>query len=198
MRNRKVSSRAQIQIKEVRDNILVLPKQYCGILECSSINFELKSEAEQDVIIDSFQNFLNALPCRLQILIRTREIDIDKYIEDMEKNLESEEEEIYREQIKNYCLFIKKLVSGNKILSRYFYIIISHRPDKRSDFKLIREHLDLEKDIIIKGMEKIQMKARMLTDLEIINLFYGFYNPENLKTQEITQKTLESLAKNYV
>ena len=52
------SSRGQIQIKEVVDNILVLPNnEYRQILETSSVNFELKSEDEQDVIIDSFQNF---------------------------------------------------------------------------------------------------------------------------------------------
>lgn len=51
----KVSSRQQIQIKEVRDDILILPhNQYRIALETSSINFELKSEAEQDTIIDSF------------------------------------------------------------------------------------------------------------------------------------------------
>jgi hypothetical protein len=62
----------------------VLPNQeYRLILETSSINFELKSEEEQDVMIDSFQNFLNALPCEIQILVRVREIDIDKYAEDV-------------------------------------------------------------------------------------------------------------------
>ena len=39
------SSRQQIQIKKIQDNILVLPNQeYRLILETSSVNFELKSE----------------------------------------------------------------------------------------------------------------------------------------------------------
>ena len=39
----KKSSRVQIQIKEVKDNILLLPnEEYRVILESSSINFELK------------------------------------------------------------------------------------------------------------------------------------------------------------
>ncbi|MDO8658746.1 MAG: hypothetical protein Q7K55_08445, partial [Candidatus Levybacteria bacterium] len=75
----KVSSRKQIQIKEVKDDILVLPNnEYRTIIETSSINFELKSEEEQDVLIDGFQNFLNSLPSQLQILIRVREVDIDR------------------------------------------------------------------------------------------------------------------------
>ncbi len=62
--------------------------------------------------------------------------------------------------------------------------------------KLIKEHLNLEKDIIIKGLERMQMKARSTTGLEILNLFYGFYNPESLKTQAITRETVEALLKN--
>ncbi len=43
------NSRAQIAIKGVRDGILILPNnQYRAVLEVSSLNFELKSEEEQD------------------------------------------------------------------------------------------------------------------------------------------------------
>ncbi len=197
-KSKKSSSRQQIQIKEVVDNILVLPgNEYRQILETSSVNFELKSEEEQDVIIDSFQNFLNSLPCEIQILVRVREVDIDRYVEDIAKTKEKETIPAYKKQIEGYCSFVKKLVSGNKILSRRFYIVIPYKHTERhQDMKLIKEHLNLEKDIIIKGLERMQMKARSITGLEILNLFYGFYNPESLKTQAITRETVEALLKN--
>lgn len=194
-------ARRQIQIKKVVDNILVLPNQeYRIILETSSINFELKSEDEQDVIIDSFQNFLNALPCQMQILVRVREIDIDKYVEDIAKFKDKEKETVYKKQIESYSAFVKKLVSGNSILSRRFYIILPyHHPDKHEDWKVIKEHLNLNRDIVMKGLERMQMKAWELTSLEILNLFYTFYNPESVKTQTITKETLTTLFKyNYV
>ena len=195
------SHRQQIQIKEVVDDTLVLSHQeYRQVLETSSVNFELKSEEEQDVIIDSFQNFLNALPCPVQILIRVREIDIDKYVEDMGKLKDKETVAVYKKQIASYCGFVKKLVSGNKILSRHFYIILPyHNNDKTNDWKLIREHLDLTRDIVTKGLEKMQMKARRLTSIEILNLFYSFYNPDSVKTQQLTKETLGAMLKhNYV
>lgn len=197
-KSKKSSSRQQIQIKEVVDNILVLPgNEYRQILETSSVNFELKSEEEQDVIIDSFQNFLNSLPCEIQILVRVREVDIDRYVEDIGKTKDKETIPAYKKQIEGYCSFVKKLVSGNKILSRRFYIVIPYKHTERhQDMKLIKEHLNLEKDIIIKGLERMQMKARSITGLEILNLFYGFYNPESLKTQAITKETVEALLKN--
>jgi len=194
----KVSSRRQIQIKEVRDSILVLPNnQYRIILETSSINFELKSEEEQDVLIDSFQNFLNSLPCELQILVRVREVDIDRYLETVSKTKSSEKEQIYKDQIGNYSQFIKAVVSGNKILSRRFYVVIPYRHlEKSNDFHLIKEQMNLNRDIVARGLEKLGMKARQLDSLEVLDLFYSFYNPSQIKTQELKGQTIEILLKN--
>lgn len=36
------------------------------------------------------------------------------------------------------------------------------------------------------------MKTRTLGNLEILDLFYRFYNPSKLKTQPLTHKTFEA------
>lgn len=194
----KISSRKQIQIKGVRDDVLLLPNnEYRVILESSSVNFELKSEAEQDVLIDSFQSFLNSLNSQLQILIRVREVDIDSYVENILRLKEGENEKIYKQQLDNYTTFIKDLVVGNKILSRKFYVVIPYKnKEKIKDFKLIREQLRLLTDIVIKSLGKLGMKARCLNTLEILDLFYGFYNPNQVKTQALTNETLQKLLEN--
>ncbi|MCL4384558.1 TraC family protein [Patescibacteria group bacterium] len=194
----KISSRRQIQIKEVKDDILVLPNhEYRVLLETSSINFELKSEDEQDVLIDSFQNFLNSLPCQLQILVRVREVDIDRYLQEISLSKKTEKEKAYRNQIDNYCDFITNLVAGNKILSRKFYIVIPYRHvDKNKDFQLVKEQLRLLTDIVVRGLEKLGMKARTLNSLEILDLFYSFYNTEQIKTQTLKGETLQKLMEN--
>jgi len=188
------SSRKQIRIKEVRDNILVIPgNKYCMLLETSSVNFELKSEAEQDVLIESFQNFLNALPCSLQVLIRVRELDVDGYLEQLKMNATHEKEPIYKKQMNNYRDFIKSLISGNKILTRKFYIIVPSTSTDASDFQLIKEQLQVSLDVIIKGLEKMGMKARALESLEILNLFYTFYSPNLSKVQELSSETVKEV-----
>lgn len=194
----KVSSRRQIKIKEVKDSILILPNnQYRLAIETSSINFELKSEEEQDVLIDSFQNFLNSLPCKLQILVRVREVDIDRYLEGISKTKDREKEKVYRDEIDNYCDFIKKLVSGNKILSRRFYVVIPYQHlDGNKDFNLIKEQINLNRDIVLRGLEKLGMKAKQLDSLEILDLFYSFYNSDQVKTQELKGKTIQALLQN--
>src|SRR3989344_527803 len=191
----KASSRRQINIKEVRDGILILHgNKYRAILETSAINSELKSEDEQDVLIDNFQNFLNSLPCSLQILIRVREVDIDKYLEEFSKKEGKEENEVYKTQILNYCDFISTLVSGNKILSRRFYIVIPYDvTDGKNDFELVKEQLLLNQDIVIKGFEKLGMKVRVLDSLEILELFYTFYNSDQIKSQPLKAETLKPI-----
>ena len=95
-KTKKSSARAQIAIQGVRDGILLLPhNQYRAVLHVSALNFELKSEAEQDAIIDTYERFLNSVGSNLQILIRTREIDMDKYLEDLRERLSGETEVIY-------------------------------------------------------------------------------------------------------
>lgn len=194
-RSTKGSARSQMQIKEVKDGILVLPgKRYRLVIETSSINLELKSEDEQDVLIESFQNFLNALPSEIQILIRVREVDIGRYLEGIEKVKEKEKETIYKKQLDNYTLFVKNLVSGNKILSRRFYIVIPYtNPEKSEDFHTILEHLNVSRDIIVRGLEKLGMKAKQLDTFEILNLFYSFYNPDSVTTQELKRDTVSAL-----
>jgi hypothetical protein len=194
-----VSSRNQIQIKEVKDGILILPGQeYRAVIETSSINFELKSEEEQDVLIDGFQNFLNSLPFSVQILVRVREVDINRYLDKTLEFKTKEKEKVYQNQIDNYCSFIKNLVSGNKILSRRFFIIIPYQPEiKEKDFSLIKEQLKLNTDIITHGLEKLGMKTKQLHSLELLDLFYGFYNSDQLKTQALNKETIKALSQNY-
>ena len=195
--NRK-SSRRQIQIKEVKDGILVIPhNEYRTVIETSSVNFELKSEEEQDVLLDSFQNFLNSLVSPLQILIRVREVDIDSYLDQIATSKTYEKEKVYKTQIDNYSSFIKNLVSGNKILSRRFYIIIPYKQqDKNRDFAVVKEHLNLQRSIVTRGLEKLGMKARTLESLELLDLFYTFYNSSSAKTQELKGHTIEALLTN--
>lgn len=197
---KKVSSRKQIQIKEVKDNILILPNnQYRMVLETSSVNFELKSDEEQDVLLDTFQNFLNSLPSPIQILVRVREIDVAGYLDQLQKNKETEKEEVYKNQIDTYSQFIRHVVSGNKILTRRFFVVIPYtHTDKKKDFGTIKEQMYLQRDIVLRGLEKLGMKARTLDSLEVLNLFYSFYNPTQMKTQELKGQTIERLLKeNY-
>ena len=188
----KASARGQIAIKGVRDGILMLPNnEYRAILQVSSLNFELRSEEEQDAIIDTYESFLNSVGTNLQILVRTREIDMDKYLEDLQVRLEDEAVPIYRTQLENYDEFIRSLITDNKILTRHFYIIIPYKMTGKPDFDLVSEQLKIRLDIIAKGMARIGMHTDQLDSLEVLDLFYSFYSPTQAKLQPLTEHALQ-------
>lgn len=190
----KTSSRSQIAIKGVHDGILILPgNNYRAALEVSSLNFELKSEDEQDAIIDTYESFLNSVGSSLQILIRTREIDMDKYLTDLSERLIDEDQSIYHQQLENYKEFIKSLVQSNKILTRRFYVIVPHSASGKPDFELVKEQLGITVDIVIKGMMRLGMHARQLSSLEVLDLFYSFYNQSQSKIQPLNERAMQMI-----
>lgn len=195
----KASSRRQINIKGVRDGILMLPNhQYRAVLEVSSLNFELKSEDEQDALIDTFESFLNSLPCPLQIIVRIREVDMSKYLADLHGQLANETEEIYRSQLENYSEFVRSLVANNKILSRHFYTVLPYSSKSGEDFVSAKEQLTINRDIVGKGLMRLGMQTRRLDSLEILDLFQTFYNPAQAKRQPITDHVVRLLSNSYV
>lgn len=197
--NAKVSSRKQIAIRGVQDGVLLLPgNRYRLVLEVSSVNFELKSEAEQDVLIDTYQSFLNSLACGLQIIVRVREMDMDKYIEDLQVRLAGETEKIYREQIEHYTSFVSSLIATNKILSRHFYVVVPYTGKNETDFDLVKEQLYLNCDIVGKGLARLGMQTSSLSSLEVLDLFYSFYNPGQAKRQPLSTQALQLLHTPYV
>jgi hypothetical protein len=197
--DRKASARNQIDIEGVQDGVLILPhNRYRAILSVSPVNFELKSEDERDAIIDTYESFLNSVGCPLQILVRTREIDMDKYVTDLAARKEHEKEAIYRDQLDNYTQFIRGLVETNKILTRNFYVVVPYAANGKLDFAGIREQLEQKVDIVRKGLARLSMSSRKLSDLEILDLFYSFYNPEQAKLQPLSAQALALLHTEYV
>lgn len=187
----KTSARNQIAITGVEDGIVLLPdNEYRAVLQVSSLNFELRSEEEQDAIIDTYESFLNSVGSSLQILVRTREIDMDKYLEDLTDRLNGETEQIYRNQLQNYDDFIRSLITTNKILTRHFYIVVPYSAKAKTDFELIREQINLKLDIVAKGMMRIGMHTKQLSSLETLDLFYSFYSPAQAKLQPLTEQAL--------
>lgn len=195
---KKVSARKQIDIRGVQDGVLLLPKnEYRAVLEVSSLNFELKSEDEQDVLIDTYESFLNSLPCQVQILVRIRELDMSKYIHDLNGRLKNETEAVYIEQLSNYSEFVSELVADNRILSRRFYIVLPYSA-KNSDFDTAKERLNIHADIVSKGLMRMGMHSRRLAELELLDLFYEFYNPIQAKHQPIRESVLALISSSYI
>lgn len=196
--NKPASSRQQIRIDGVREGILILPnKEYRMVLSTSSINFELMSEDEQDALIDTYQNFLNSLNTSFQIVVRIRELELDKYLNSFRKRINDKDEKIYKEQAENYIDFVGKLVTNNKILTRKFYVILPYKATDQ-DFAIVKEQLKQSAELVAKGLGRLGMQTQKLNSLEVLDLFYSFYSPSSAKRQPLKEQTMQLLKEAYV
>lgn len=196
--NKTGSSRHQIAIKGVEDSILILPNdEYRVIIETSSINFHLMSEDEQDAVVDIYRAFLNSLSFPIQIVQKVRALDLDDYLKSFEAKQQGETTKIYKQQIGSYINYVKSLVKTNKILSRQFYIVIPYHTKGKETIEVAREQLANQLAIVEKGLSNVGIKTRLLTSLELLDLFYSSYNAANAKQQPLTEQTIDLLQKNY-
>src|SRR3990167_833261 len=83
------------------------------ILLVSGINFDLKSEEEQGMIIYAFQNFLNSINFSVQFFIHSRKLNIESYLAMLQERENQEPTELLKNQISEYREFIRTFVSQN-------------------------------------------------------------------------------------
>ena len=98
------------------------------VIMVGGVNFSLKSEMEQNIITQGYQTFLNSIDFPLQILIHSRKVNIDKYIETLMDRKEVEQSPILQNQIDEYTKFVQGFVEKNAIMEKVFLVIVSFYP----------------------------------------------------------------------
>ena len=140
-----------IAIEEIKQETIVLRNGGLRkVLLANGINFDLKSEEEQGLIIYSFQNFLNALNFSLQIYIRSRRLNIENYLNKLSGLQEQESFELLKNMIGEYREFIKSFVAQNAIMDKAFFVVVPYDPVQftqagKSFFKKMMEWLHVKK-----------------------------------------------------
>ena len=133
----------------------------------------------------------------MQILVRIRELDLDKYLEEFKESVANEQEEIYKTQVQNYSEFVESLVMTNKILARNFYVVIPFN-GADTNFDIVKEQLSIYSDMVAKGLARLGIHCHKLTSLELLDLFYSYYSPAEAKRQPLSKQTLNLLNRSYL
>ena len=123
------------------------------ILNVSTINFDLKTPADQARLINGFSNFLNSLDYPIQVVVRSRRLDGDSYWRHLKPHLSGEEVAIgaYRD-------LINRLIVDHRIIRRQFYVVVGVNL-KRPDPNLAMGQLGWRLEAIIAGLAQIGLKA---------------------------------------
>jgi type IV secretory pathway VirB4 component len=197
-----------VDIEEIKDGLVILKNGGIRrILMASGINFELKSEEEQNAILYAYQNFLNSLDFSLQIVVHSRRLNIDIYLKKLRERESTETNELLRNQIDEYIQFINSFISENEIMTKTFFVVVPYDTIQlpkggQKVFQLVKggaqnnsstisqsfeekvHQLDQRTDQVIYGLNQIGLRAVPLNDDELIELFYNLYNP-SVKKKEL-------------
>lgn len=207
----KISSSTQqyLDIGEVKEDTLIMRDGTLrAVIMVSSINFALKSEDEQNAIVSAYVSFLNNLDFPLQIVIQSRELNIEDYMSNLKQKEKEQTNELLKMQTAEYIQYINELISLGKIMNKRFYVTVTYNPlsDKQKNFflrlldafkpaqlikmkeeKFRRRKLELARrvDNVISGLASIGVNAVQLDTQSLIELFYNTYNPITSANQKL-------------
>jgi len=206
-----LSTQTYLRISEIRENTVILKNGGLrAVLKVSSINFNLKSEDEQNAIIYSYQGFLNTLEDPIQIVVRSKKLDIDKYLDDLREKATKQTNPLLQKQTTEYVDYIQKLVEYADIMSKEFYVVVPQDPyrsrnqsfvekflgfinakdsygqikQRRDEFDELRRKLGQKINSVKIGLENCGLKVDEITTKDLIQLFYEINNPVAARYQK--------------
>lgn len=200
------STQQYVDVEEIKDGVIILKNSSLrSVLLVSSINFDLKSTEEQDAIIEQYQGFLNSLDFSVQILVSSRRLNVEPYLDFLGEKEKKQTNELLKLQISEYKNFVKNLTEISNIMTKLFYIVVPFSPvenqeggvfdkissifsprqeilKKKENFETYKNQLWQRVDHIISGLSGIGLKIVPLNTEEIIELLYNSYNPNVYKS----------------
>ena len=188
---------------KIEDNLIDLGGfKYRKIIECTSLNYHLKTEGEKEMIEASFARFLNSFSFPITIYIQTREIDMNNYLERLQASIDETVETF--PQLKNYGnIFYNEMrhlpeKTGNS-KQKHKYIIVGFddtgdleelNAEEKRDYAI--QEINIRIQSLIEGLSGLGIKAWELTTADLLELIYSTYhrddysNFENLLSGEYT------------
>ena len=198
-----------LEIIDIKENIVILKGgKFRAVIEATAINFDLLSEDEQNATIYAYSNLVNSLNYPIQILIRTRQVDITNYINYLKRFLREQPTAALREQLQDYIDFCEQLVLENIVLSKRFFMVIPYwqaqvqekKPSFMDNLPLVggggksktddnkyseeayqkaKRNLHQRFDELKWQFKRLGIQIRLLNSEELIRLYYEILNPES-------------------
>lgn len=193
-----------LAIQDIKEDLVLLKDGGVAmVLQTSAVNFDLLSEREQLAIIDGFAAMLNSLSFPIEIVIRSKRLNISNYLELLSNAEKNQNNPLLKHMMQQYRLFVAALIRENEVLDKKFYVVIPVSylelgviSDSKKHLQKAATILIPREDHIVKLMARMGLKAASLDIQKLIKLFYDYYNesieesvqyqqPENLVPQAV-------------
>ena len=182
-----------VPIYEIRDNVVVMRDGTLRVVMLtSSINFTLKSEEEQDAVVQAYIQFLNSFSFPVQIVVQSRRLNIDPYMEKLELLHKKQNNELLKQQTRTYITYINELVNLGDIMTKRFYVVVPYDPlfNKPKDFwQRIKEVFSASRFVKLSKKRFEDRRKNLFSRVEIIRsgLANMGLNPIVLDTQSLVE-----------
>ncbi len=210
-KNPQSSTQLYMRIGEIHDDTVVLKNGGMrAVLEVDSVNVNLKSEDEQNALTAGYQNFLNSLSFPIQIVVRSKKLDISGYLGNLKEAGKKQTNDLLKNQIAEYSEYIRRLVEFADIMEKSFYVVIPYDPpraksmnsfqsfwnfvhpgdgssaieQRKKEFGDLSKKLEQNVEQVMGGLENCGLKSQKLETPELIQLFYGIYNPLTARNEK--------------
>src|SRR3989344_6531824 len=119
------STKYLVEVADIQDNAILLTNGSLRVvIEVAAVNFELRSEDEQIGILQNFQSFLNSIDFPLQMIVNSRQLNMDEYLKAIDTVAESATNELLKIQATEYSKFVKELLELSNIMTKHFYVVL--------------------------------------------------------------------------
>jgi len=203
------STQKYLQIAEIRDDVVIMKDgSLRAVLLVSSVNFALKSDDEQNAIISSYVSFLNSLNSPLQILIQSRKLDLEQYLEYLKEIEVKQTNDLLKMQMTEYRQYIGELVEMGNIMTKRFYVIVPFDPLRSKSrgfwqrlgdvvsptgvvkinqkaFLSRQKELFSVVDRVLSGLSSMGLRSQIMDTQSLIELFYNTYNPTVARSEKL-------------
>lgn len=210
-KDQRTSTQNHLMFTEIKDGIVVMRDGSLRmVVLASALNFDLKSPQEQDAIEYAYQGFLNGLHFPIQIIVRSRKLELDGYLENLEVLQANQENPLLAGLMEDYIYNIRGLLEQVNIMNKEFYVVVPYYLDvtsKKKDnagFKLAslfktntdtmqttemfeqrKRDLIQRTNLVAQGLAQLGIRAAVLSTQEITELFYTAYNQEEAINQNL-------------
>ena len=182
-----------VPIFEIKDNVVIMKDGTLRVvILTSSINFMLKSEDEQNASIQSYVSFLNSFNFPLQIVVQSRRLDIDPYLEQL-YNIEREQtNELLRQQTRTYRSYVEQLIELGNIMTKRFFVVVPYNPlsdQPKSFWERLGEAFHAPQFLRLNQERFLERKKSLMSRVDIImtGLANMGLNPVVLNTQQLIE-----------
>ena len=159
-------------IEEIKNQMLTINNSHSIVIELGSIEYRLLNDEEQNNIDNNLKKIAKTFTNQTQFFSTIEKIDTTDKIENIRGNIEKQRNNNIKEYGKSIIEYLDNIMQEDDLYVRKNYLIItSFEPYDKAERELKEYYDDLRY-----SLSNIKVTARLLSDMDIIELIYRELN----------------------